>query len=291
MDQFPSPQNINTSFEQLQSKLYQQTTTTQGKKTFRCLSPGCEKTYRYKSDMERHVITHSKEKTIACPYPSCNKSFKRPYALRYHIQTNHIESTLFSCPLGCHLKFRNRISLKYHVLKHEVIKMFALNSPEGQEISFPWKRVVQWERDWWNKHKPIFAEGVQEQLSPEDSENFEIELLSFLRGNSRSRSGSFWNNENFSCCSKEIADAFSVASFDQSESFNDQSFFESMYDQLIKENRDLKKNLSDKINSFNANAITNLDYGSWAAKLPKLDFDFSQVFQNQNIMNFKNIQE
>ena len=156
-------QDTSPSFEQPQPKLYQQITT-QGKKTFQCLNPACEKIFKYKSDVERHVISHTKEKPIVCPYPSCNKNFKRPYSLRYHIQTIHLESTSIPCPLGCHFKFRNRISLKLHLCKREFIKDCALNSSEGQEISVPWKRPVQWQKDWWNKHNSIFAKRLQDQL-------------------------------------------------------------------------------------------------------------------------------
>ncbi len=128
-----------------QTKQYQQILF-QGKKTFQCLHSGCEKIFKFKSDMERHVLSHTKEKPIICPYPSCNKSFKRQYSLRYHIETNHLESTELSCPLGCPLKFSNRISLRLHLGKHEFIK--------GQETSF---------------NKEIF-ESIYDQFTKENRE-------------------------------------------------------------------------------------------------------------------------
>jgi len=264
-----SPQTSSFSFEQPAPKLYIQTTT-QGKKAFQCLGPDCGKVFKYKSDMDRHVLTHSKEKPITCPFPSCNKSFKRPYALKEHIRLNHTETTAFPCPLGCHLKFPNRISLRFHLGKHEFIKDRALRSKEGQDIDIcvPWKRVVQWERDWWNKHKPDYSKG--QPPTPEKS-IFELDLLSFLKENNFSGSKRIGNYDDFSCCSKEIADAFSVASLDPTEFLEDQEFFDAVYGELVKENQELH-DLCDKVDTLDEGNKPEEDPEFLPTKKLKLNF-------------------
>ncbi len=67
-----------------------------------------------------------------------------------------------------------------------------------------------WEKSWWKRYQ---SESLQGQSPSEEKSNFELEILTLLNGNIRSRSGSFWNKDDFSCCSKEIADSFTVDSF------------------------------------------------------------------------------
>jgi len=117
-------------------------------------------------------------------------------------------------------------------------------------------------------------------LNFKDSESIERELLSLFRGNSQPRSGRIWNNNSFSCCSKEIANAFSVASFDPTEFLNDQEIFESIYDKFTKENQELKRNLAEQIEmSKNADQIDQ-DFEAWAKKKFKLDSEPSQGSEN-----------
>lgn len=89
-----------------------------GKKIYKCLAEKCEKVFRFKSDIERHVIVHTKERPFACRYPCCGKSFKRPDALKSHIQV-HNEGFPSVCYIpDCSLRFHKGSSLQYHVLKH-----------------------------------------------------------------------------------------------------------------------------------------------------------------------------
>ena len=164
MDQTFQPFSIenlpnSASFEKPQAKLYNQIQT-QGKKSFQCLVTGCEKIYKYKSDMERHVLIHMKEKPILCPYPSCNKSFKRPDALRNHMQTRHIINKTFVCPLpDCGVQTHDKLSFQFHLIKHQGLQFFASKSPDDGKIYVPWKKNSEWERKWWAKHKADFAQG------------------------------------------------------------------------------------------------------------------------------------
>jgi len=88
------------------------------KKAYECLVPHCEKIFRFKSDMERHIIVHTNYKPYACKYPSCTKAFKRPDALKNHTQI-HDKGFPFLCNFpGCEAKFNKKSALKYHRLIH-----------------------------------------------------------------------------------------------------------------------------------------------------------------------------
>ncbi len=257
-----------------------------GKKSFQCLTPGCAKIFRYKSDMERHLLIHTKEKSIVCPYPSCNKSFKRPDALKNHMKTMHIENTVYRCTMpGCDYQFPTQASLRFHILKHQVIQQCATLSSDGEKIAFPWKRVLQWQKNWWNKYKAT-QDGAS-GLSMKDFEN-EFDFLEMLRKGGNSEPDNFWNNENFSCCSKDIADAFSVASFTPDELSNAQDFFDNICDQLAKENHELKKSLKEK-------DLVDGDENqeSVSKKLKTSEFDFHQdekpELDSGDFINYQNV--
>lgn len=86
---------------------------------FLCPVNGCEKAFLWKSELERHQITHENSKPYACPYESCEKAFKRFDALRVHYQS-HSEEPQFSCSIpGCQAKFKENPALKYHMKKHK----------------------------------------------------------------------------------------------------------------------------------------------------------------------------
>jgi len=72
-------------------------------------------------------------------------------------------------------------------LKHEEIQKRALNSSEDDEICLPWKRLVQWEKDWWYKTKNLVAQSPKENEPnnpPWSLKNFQenLEFLSALGG-------------------------------------------------------------------------------------------------------------
>jgi len=148
----------NAAFEKPEPKLYQQIQV-QGKKSLQCLAPGCEKIFKYKSDMERHILTHTKEKPIPCPYADCKKGFKRPEALRYHVDTMHINHQIFTCPLAdCGHQTHKEQLFHGHMGKHSIIRFCAENSPNDGKIYVPWKKVLAWEKRYWIKYKRNFEQ-------------------------------------------------------------------------------------------------------------------------------------
>jgi hypothetical protein len=105
------------------------------RKKFVCKQPGCGKIFRYKSEIERHIATHSESRPFICQYDNCFKAFKRSDALENHIRSSHTKETPFACPFpDCGMKFTTHGSFRYHVLKHN-------KNGEG-EIAVPTQEVV-----------------------------------------------------------------------------------------------------------------------------------------------------
>lgn len=89
------------------------------RKKFVCKHPGCGKIFRYKSEIERHIATHSESRPFVCQYDNCFKAFKRSDALENHVRSSHTKETPFACPFpDCGMKFTTHGSFRYHVLKH-----------------------------------------------------------------------------------------------------------------------------------------------------------------------------
>ncbi len=109
-------QETNTSYQEIIST---------NKKAFKCLFFGCEKIFRYESDIKRHVIVHSIAKSFACQFLNCTKSFKRQDALKHHMKI-HSEVFLLTCPVpGCNSQFQKKTALTYHLKKHKNEKFFC----------------------------------------------------------------------------------------------------------------------------------------------------------------------
>jgi len=89
------------------------------RKKFVCKHAGCGKIFRYKSEIERHIATHSESRPFVCQYDNCFKAFKRSDALENHVRSSHTKETPFACPFtDCGMKFTTHGSFRYHVLKH-----------------------------------------------------------------------------------------------------------------------------------------------------------------------------
>jgi len=56
----------------------------EGQKLFVCTHFGCGKSFRYKSEMERHIVKHNESRPFVCSFPNCEKSFKRKDVLDRH---------------------------------------------------------------------------------------------------------------------------------------------------------------------------------------------------------------
>ncbi len=137
MDEF-SPfvnyEELNLSSSSPDQELYEKTLI-KGKTFFKCLASGCNKLFRFKSDMERHVVIHTNSRPYACAHPGCGKTFKRPDALKSHMHT-HNEEIHLECPMpGCKAQFQKKSSLQYHLFKHERPNHFLCSS-EGCHQTF-----------------------------------------------------------------------------------------------------------------------------------------------------------
>lgn len=89
------------------------------KKIYNCLLPDCGKTFKFKSEMKRHLAIHSNERPYTCGFPECGKTFKRADALSNHFRI-HSKGTPFDCPVvDCKQQFNTKSALRYHLLKHE----------------------------------------------------------------------------------------------------------------------------------------------------------------------------
>ena len=105
------------------------------KKYFNCLHPDCGKTFKFYSEIKRHLLIHFHERPFICSFPNCHKAFKRVDALNNHIRT-HSKTTPFGCPVdGCGYKSTTKSALRYHILRHNGEKIFAC-SHEGCQRTF-----------------------------------------------------------------------------------------------------------------------------------------------------------
>jgi len=242
--------NNQPANEAQEAPLYQETNTN-GKKAFQCLAPNCQKTFRFKSDMERHIIIHSSQKNFVCTFPKCGKSFKRPDALKNHMQA-HAENNIFICPMpDCNAQFHKKNILQYHLAKHQILQNFISN--EGQENSRPFKRVRQWEKEWCAQQKATAVVKENQNFSSIDSDN-ETEISSiyseelaqtkiFIGENGFVKNQSVPLSE-FSEVSSVISGADNTSS---TSSNNAQDFLQTLCLQLAKENQELRNQLTEKI--------------------------------------------
>jgi len=88
------------------------------KRVFNCLFPECGKTFRFRSEIKRHLTIHSSKRFYHCSFPGCTKSFKRADALASHAKVHSTTST-FDCYFkDCEATFNTKSALNYHLLKH-----------------------------------------------------------------------------------------------------------------------------------------------------------------------------
>jgi len=109
----PTPENPEMGVEQ-----YYQEAGMGPKRIFNCLYPDCGKTFRFYSEIRRHLTVHSSKRHYHCSFPGCKKSFKRADALTNHNRV-HLGDSAFTCFFkDCNAKFSNKSSFNQHLLKH-----------------------------------------------------------------------------------------------------------------------------------------------------------------------------
>jgi len=116
------------------------------RKKFVCKYSSCGKFFRYKSEIIRHIATHSESRPFVCHYDNCFKSFKRNDALENHVRSSHTKETPFACHYpDCGMKFTTHGSYRYHVLKHNKQTsegdIFDFNTEQAPDLSQQRKQV------------------------------------------------------------------------------------------------------------------------------------------------------
>lgn len=122
MENYDTPSEVSDSLFELVPE--------EDRKKYVCKHTGCGKVFRYKSEIMRHIATHSESRPFICQYDNCYKSFKRSDALENHVRSSHTKETPFACPFeDCGMKFTTHGSFRYHVLKHNK------QLPEGESFT------------------------------------------------------------------------------------------------------------------------------------------------------------
>jgi len=195
-----------------------------------CPFLGCKKVFLYKSEVERHLITHDNSKPLTCPYEFCEKRFKRQDALRVHIQS-HSEEPQFVCSVpGCQAKYKSKPALKYHLSKHHIseLKSISNSSLEDQKTShlkIKSKEPLEKGRDLQQKSFDPFSEECEEEIEPKPTK-----FLFQEGGETRSNSSQSSVNQKIS---KKGDEELRELMF--------------LYRHLIRENRELKRQLADQM--------------------------------------------
>lgn len=98
----------------------------------------CQKSYKYKSDLRRHILIHFGTKKFKCKF--CTKSFNRNEHLKNHSST-HLSNKPFQCS-KCDKSFAKKNSLTNHEFAHPGDKLIC----EKCLQSFPSKRdmAIHW---------------------------------------------------------------------------------------------------------------------------------------------------
>mmetsp|Transcript_42960 Transcript_42960/g.59637 ORF Transcript_42960/g.59637 Transcript_42960/m.59637 type:complete len:90 (-) Transcript_42960:22-291(-) len=78
-------QNFATTFTTATPKTNAPSSDAEGG-VFVCHHEDCQKQFKHRSSLNRHLTTHSTTKPFSCPYGNCKKSFSRVDSLNAHIK-------------------------------------------------------------------------------------------------------------------------------------------------------------------------------------------------------------
>lgn len=111
--------------------------------TFNCdrAEGGCGKTFTTRSDLKKHVRTHTNERPYECKQRGCGKAFMISHHLKNHYKS-HSDHRPFECAEpGCEQGFKSKYALKNHEKKHHNHLMDHLphlrNSPAADQNVSP----------------------------------------------------------------------------------------------------------------------------------------------------------
>lgn len=165
-------------------------------KTYICKFDDCGRIFRFKSEIVRHIATHSAQRPFVCEFEDCGKAFKRQDALENHKRI-HTKENPFVCEFdNCGKTFPTKASLRYHMLKHKDEKNYTCSHPGCNKSFLTLFQLKQHERAD-NLHKkikvasessPSFkperatlkqvgSEDVQEQAAMDYSKPYKVEHL------------------------------------------------------------------------------------------------------------------
>jgi uncharacterized Zn-finger protein len=148
-----------------QEKLYTEVTIN-SKKIFSCLIPDCGKSFKFRSEMERHIVTHTGQRPFFCSFPGCGKSFKRNDALSNHFKI-HTRNIHFSCPVpGCSSQFTTKSAARYHLLKHNGEKSFKCSFAGCTKSFLTYAQLQQHEKASYYHNKVSMSYSTMDQPSP-----------------------------------------------------------------------------------------------------------------------------
>jgi len=241
-----------------------------GKKTFKCLADGCGKTFRFKSDMERHIVIHAKTRPYACAHPSCGKTFKRPDALKSHMQI-HNEDIEYACPVpGCNAVFQKKSALQYHVIKHQKPDHFICSFQGCHEtfVSYGDLKIHQ-KKNCSGAPKKSTSQSKPDEENPflelsEDShhgfESFSFEeepeefdpLPTKLLHTESSKSEPLRKKESIELSDKSVKERALSLLQGECKELTAECFMHNICKQLMQENEQLKKELDDKMTSISS---------------------------------------
>jgi len=173
---FPVFEPVNSATP-AQTKLYEEIQDG-NKKIFNCLIPDCGKTFRFKSEIKRHLTIHSAERVHSCTFPGCDKTFKRADALKNHARI-HNTTTPFICPVPeCSAEFSTKSTLRYHLFKHSAEKIFKCDYPGCDKAFITYAQLKQHSKAF-NYHQRISELNSQKRLSSLiEDDDLEIEDMS-----------------------------------------------------------------------------------------------------------------
>jgi len=117
------------------------------KRKFICKVDDCQKIFRYKSEIQRHIAAHSTHRPHTCTFDGCDKSFKRADALENHIRSQHTGEAPLACPYkDCGQHFTTDAKLRYHIALHTGEKPYKCSIPDCKRSFLTLSQLKQHEK-------------------------------------------------------------------------------------------------------------------------------------------------